>query len=179
MIKAVFEVDPVASAGLFWRATCSLAVGLALAAALVGCMAPPYKPPVSGATATLTISRASGSKSGRLFSYLFEDGIGINNGLKCKGKAALEPIDFDSDESRVTQVVAGRRTLIVLSEYNKIIGTTCYLAVTFEPKDGARYQATWSSSGNQCFVKVGRLESFSNGEVLVPELTTSRDSERC
>lgn len=86
----------------------------------LGCMAPPYEPPGSGPRAALTIARATGATSGRLFSYLFDGGVGVDNsGLSCKGKVALEPIEFDSSESRVTQLVAGRRTHLILTEFNK------------------------------------------------------------
>ena len=157
----------------------SFAAALVGSALLVACMAPPHQSPVSGPRATLTIARASGASSGRLFSYLFDGGLGSNNGLKCPGKSALPPIDFDSDETRVTEIVAGRRTLLVLNEYSRTSATTCYVAIEFDPEDGKRYQATWSTSGGQCFVRLGRFENSSGKNILVPERSVGPNFQKC
>lgn len=158
------------------RASRRLAFALLASLAVASCMLPPYKQPGSGPTAELTIARAEGSTAGRLFPSLSEV---VSAGPGCKGMSALERIDNDSTESRVTTIVAHRPTHILLDEYDKNTGTRCGVAVDFDPVEGGRYKAVWSTVGNKCFIRLGRLTMTGGREIIEPEPSVRAARKYC
>ena len=148
------------------------ASALFLLFSLAGCMAPAYLKPNAGPTAELTVSRAEGSTAAKLFVHLHDS-------PDCKGRGALEPIDFDSDASRVTTIVANRPMHLMLKEYNKQTGTTCRVAIDFDPVEGGRYRATWSTAGNQCFVRLEKIATIAGIERPTTERSVRTNRNGC
>ena len=136
-----------------------------------GCM-PAYLKPNTGPVAELTIVRAPESTAARLFVHLHDR-------PDCAGRAALEPIDYDSDASRLTTIVANRPMHLLMSEHNKRTGTTCRVAIDFDPLEGGRYKATWATAGNQCFVRLESLTTIDGVETLLTERSVRRNRNGC
>src|SRR5664279_5386241 len=130
---------------------------------IVGCQAPSYKPPTSGQQAELTVARAEGARSGRIWPFLFR-------GPECAGRQGMGRIDEGSDGELAATIIANRTTVVQIQEYDIDTRTSCDVMIEFNPVEGGRYRATWSRAGNRCFVRLERATTRDGKEVLTLSL---------
>ncbi|MFZ6654103.1 hypothetical protein [Undibacterium sp. TJN19] len=127
-----------------------IAIMLAMLASIAACQTPLYRPVSTGPVAELTVGRADGAKAGRLWPYLFRD-------AECSGRHHIGMLDHHSDDTLTTTIAARPDTLIEFGDYDITTRTSCDVKLLFNAVEGARYKATWSRTGSQCFA---RLERF-------------------